>query len=251
MVDIHSHIVFGVDDGAAEIEQSLAMLRAAAEDGTTDIVATPHCNARYAYDADVVDRKIGELSAACQGRPKIHRGSEFHLSIDNLDALLEHPTTYTINGGRYLLLECPDFHIGKHTESVLDRLFDGGIVPIIAHPERNPVLQRDPDRLEGWVELGCLAQLTSLSITGAFGSPPKTSAIRFLERGLAHVVASDSHDPERRHPRLSASYHAVEKLFGEETAEALFRENPRSVIEGLPLAGGKLPTKRRGRWWQF
>ena len=143
MVDIHSHILWELDDGSGSLEESIAMLQAARESGTTDIVATPHSNSEFAYQPDVVDQKIRELTARTGGAPKMHRGCDFHLSFDNLDHLLDQPGTYTINGKQYLLVECPDFHVGRHTETVLQRLVDAGIVPIVTHPERNQVLQRN------------------------------------------------------------------------------------------------------------
>jgi protein-tyrosine phosphatase len=252
VIDIHSHVLWGIDDGATAIEESLEMLDAAAAGGTTDIVATPHCNQQYDYDPGLVASRIAELREKAVGQVKIHRGCEFHLTFDNLDNLLRQPTAYTINGTRYLLLECPDGHVGRHTESVFERLMDAGIVPIVAHPERNPQLQRGLDRVAAWVELGCLMQVTSLSITGDFGNPPKSAAARLLDRGLAHVVASDAHDPSRRHPRLTASYNAVRQMLGGEAAELLFRENPRAVIDGAAIPSGRLAVAAKPRrWWQF
>jgi protein-tyrosine phosphatase len=252
MIDIHSHIIWDLDDGSSSVEESIAMLQAAGESGTTDIVATPHMNSEFAYQPELTAQRIQELASRIGETPKIHRGCELHLSFDNLDELLENPSAYTINGKQYLLLECPDLHVGKHAERILGQLLDVGIVPVIAHPERNPVLQRDPDRLEKWVELGCLTQVTSLSLTGTFGRSAASSCWRFLERGLAHVVASDAHDPKHRHTRMDEAREAVRARHGEEAAEMLFTETPRCIIEGLPTPGGRqnfMATERR--WWQF
>ena len=252
MVDIHSHILWGVDDGPASIEESVAMLKAAGDSGTTDIVATPHANPRYVFDHDLAQRRIQELAAAVGVPPKIHVGCEFHLSFDNVDHLMESLATYTINARQYLLVECPDFHIGSHTETVFRRLVAAGIVPIVAHPERNPVLRQKLARVEAWVELGCLMQLTALSITGGFGASARTASIRLIERGLAHIVASDAHDPVNRHPRLLEARQAVASRFGEDVAEILFIDNPRAVVEGAPLLGGKQAyCQAPARWYQF
>src|SRR5260370_30893178 len=97
MVDIHSHIVWGLDDGATGMEQSLDMLRAAAESGTTDIVATPHSNAEFAYQAELLQERMGELASRTDGRPRIHRGCDLHLSVDNIDEVLHRPGRYSIN----------------------------------------------------------------------------------------------------------------------------------------------------------
>src|SRR4029077_507279 len=184
MIDIHSHVVWGLDDGATSMEQSLSMLRAAANSGTTDIVATPHSNAEFSYHAELLEERMRQLSDCTGGKPRIYRGCDFHLSFDNIDDVLERPARYSINGKQYLLVECPDFHVGKHTERVLRRLIDCGIVPVVTHPERNPVLQRDLSRLEEWVDLGCLVQVTALSISGGFGRTACAVVGRLLDQGL-------------------------------------------------------------------
>ena len=253
MVDIHSHVVWGLDDGATDIEQSLSMLRAAAASGTTDIVATPHSNAEFTYQAELLEERMRELALRTGGTPRIHRGCDFHLSFDNIDEVLQGLGRYSINGKQYLLVECPDFHVGKHTEKVLQRLIDSGVVPIVTHPERNPVLQEDLSRVEEWVELGCLVQVTALSISGGFGRKAGGTASRLLARGLVHVVASDAHDPEHRHPRLDEAYGIVRSRYGEEEADTLFTHNPQAIIDGVPLAGGK-QIRENGvvkYWWQF
>jgi protein-tyrosine phosphatase len=251
MVDIHSHIVWGLDDGATDMEQSLSMLRAAAESGTTDIVATPHSNAEFAYQGDLLDQRIRELALRTGGKPRIHRGCDLHLSFDNIDEVLKGLGGYSINGTQYLLVECPDFHVGKHTEKVLQRLIDGGIVPIVTHPERNPVLQDKLSRVEEWVELGCLVQVTALSISGGFGRQACGAASRLLERGLVHVVASDAHDPDHRHARLDEAYGIVRSRYGDEEADALFTHNPQVIVDGGQLAGGKEIRDSAKHWWQF
>jgi protein-tyrosine phosphatase len=253
MVDIHSHVVWGLDDGATDMEQSLAMLRAAADSGTTDIVATPHSNAEFRYEAELLEERMGRLALATGGKPRMHRGCDLHLSFDNIDEVLERPGRYSIGGKQYLLVECPDFHVGKHTEGVLRRLMDRGIVPVVTHPERNPVLQGKLSRVEEWVELGCLVQVTALSISGGFGRTARAAAGRLLERGLVHVVASDAHDPEHRHARLDEAYGMVRSRYGEEEADILFTHNPQAIIEGIPLAGGKQMRQETAPqpWWQF
>jgi len=252
MVDIHSHIVWGLDDGATGIEQSLDMLRAAAESGTTDIVATPHSNPEFTYQSCLLDQRICELRSRTGGKPRIHRGCDLHLSFDNIDDVLQGLGEYSINGTQYLLVECPDFHVGKHTEKVLRRLTDGGIVPIVTHPERNPVLQQELGRVEDWVELGCLVQVTALSITGGFGRRARSAAGRLLEQGLVHVVASDAHDPEHRHARLDVAYGLVKSWHGAEAADVLFTHNPQAIIEGIQLAGGRQMREDSAKhWWQF
>ena len=252
MIDIHSHVVWGLDDGATDMEQSLTILRAAANSGTTDIVATPHSNAQFSYREELLEERIRQLAAA-GGTPRIYRGCDLHLSFDNIDEVLERPAKYSLNGKQYLLVECPDFHVGKHTERVLRRLVDCGIVPVVTHPERNPVLQRDLSRLEEWVDLGCLVQVTALSISGGFGRTACAAVSRLMEWGLVHVVASDAHDPEHRHARLDESREIVRSRYGEEAADAFFTLNPQLMLDGGRVPGGKqVHQDTPGKlWWQF
>jgi protein-tyrosine phosphatase len=199
-----------------------------------------------------VDRTLAELAEKSGGQPKVHRGCEFHLSFDNIDHLLRQPSVYTINSKQYLLMECPDFHVGRYTEGVLRRLVDAGLVPIIAHPERNPALRRKLDRVEAWVELGCLLQVTALSVTGGFGGRAKAVSGHLLDRGLVHVIASDAHDAAHRHARLDEAYAAVRLSHGVDTAELLFLDNPEAIVKGLPVPGGKQGlTEPRRKWWRF
>ena len=252
MIDIHSHIVWGVDDGPHTVAESIAMLRAAAEGGTTDLVATPHASPRFAFQPAVARQRISELAAATGGRPNIHLGCEFHLTFDNIDHLMDNLRAYTINEKQYLLVECPDFHVGRHTETILRRIVDAGVIPIVAHPERNPVLRQEFSRMEAWVEAGCLLQLTALSLLGGFGASARSAALSLLDRGLAHFIASDAHDPVIRHPRLAEARQLVHARYGDDAAEILFDENPRAVVEGTSLIGGKqVAWQRTTRWYEF
>jgi protein-tyrosine phosphatase len=122
----------------------------------------------------------------------------------------------------------------------------------VTHPERNPILQRKLSRVEAWVELGCLVQVTALSISGGFGRSAKSAVHKLLARGLVHLVASDAHDPRYRHPRLDEAYTVVQSRYGEDAAALLFDDNPHAVVEGLPLPGGKQVLREPAKkWWRF
>src|ERR1051325_7668302 len=195
VIDIHSHILWGVDDGAQSIDDSLAMLSAAAATGTTDIVATPHANSSFPFNPETLDARYRELSELHQGLPRIHRGCDFHISADNIHGALENPAKCTVNGGRYLMVELPEMFSPSSMERALRQLYSKGIIPVITHLERNPVLQRSPASLRQWVDRGgCLAQVTAQSLTGRFGTRAKSAAWQFLRSGHIHFVASDCHD---------------------------------------------------------
>jgi protein-tyrosine phosphatase len=240
-----------MDDGAPSADVSLEMLRMAAKAGTTDIVATPHSNAEFEYQPELIAERIGELTAQTGGTPRIHRGCDLHLSYDNVMGALENPAKYSINGGRYLLVECSDLHIAGSMDKVLDQLLGADLVPIVTHPERNPILRKETAKLEAWVELGCLVQVTALSVLGGFGKKAAENAHQLLAKGMVHVIASDAHDPVHRHPRLDEGFAAISGRYGEETARLLFIDNPARIIDGQFIPDGRIPVAEPRKWWQF
>ena len=247
MIDIHSHVLWALDDGSESLEQTLAMLAIAVEHGTTDIVATPHANFRYPYRHELVKQRLAEVAAASGGRPVVHRGCDFHLTFDNIQDALELPGRYAINGGPYLLVEFPD-HSVAGMDQPLSALLGRGLVPIMTHPERHPQLREIIPPFLDWIQLGCLVQVTAQSLLGRFGRRSEESAWEMIERGLAHFVASDAHDDRDRTPRLDEAYDAVSKRVSRAAAERLFVENPRAVISGAKVVGA---APRRKRWFQF
>ena len=240
-----------MDDGSPSEEVSLEMLRIAAEAGTTDIVATPHSNAEYEYRPALIDERIRRLNEVTGGRPLVHRGCDLHLSFDNIVEAVESPAKFSINGQRYILVECSDLHISGAMDKVLDRLLNADLVPIVTHPERNPILQKDTEKLRGWVNQGCLVQVTALSVMGGFGKRALASAQKLLGEGLVHVIASDAHDPVHRHPRLDEAFGSIAANYGDDIADLLFQSNPARIIRGQFVAGGKVAVAAPGKWWQF
>jgi protein-tyrosine phosphatase len=252
MIDIHCHVLPGLDDGAADEATAVAMCRLAAESGTTDLVATPHANHQYSYSREASERKRGQLQAAVGPSPRIHLGCDFRLSYDNIEAALADAAQFTINGGRYLLVEFSDQVISQGTSQVFARFRAAGLTPIITHPERNAALRDHRARLATWVERGCLIQVTGQSLLGRFGEQARDSAIALANRGLVHIIASDGHDLEHRPPVLADSYAFVADRWGEQTAQRLFLEHPRAVLENVVITPS--PPRRRNRhkkWWKF
>jgi protein-tyrosine phosphatase len=235
LVDIHSHILPGIDDGAATIEQSLDMLRLAAAKGTTDIVATPHANSEFQFDPQLVGELFTELSQQSADFITIHRGCDFHLNFDNLMDCLDHPKKYTINEGRYLMVELPDLVSLPSMRTALNRLLDARIVPIITHPERNPSVQAKLKEMEGWVHDGCLLQVTAQSYSGRFGNTAQKSAESLTNANMVHFVASDAHDTEDRPPDLSSAYRFIAERWGGDMANMLLLDNPAAVIHNQPI----------------
>src|ERR1051325_6388631 len=143
LIDIHSHLLPALDDGANSLDEAITMARMAAEGGTTDIVATPHANDRYCYNPETVRARIRELQEVCGDIIRIYAGCDFHLSFSNIEDALRYPRKYTINGGRYMLVEFSDFAIPPNISAVFEKMLAADMTPIITHPERNPLLQRN------------------------------------------------------------------------------------------------------------
>lgn len=235
MVDIHCHILPEVDDGARSWEMALHMCQMAANDGIEHMVATPHANGEYAYDRNWLRGVLDELQRRNGGKPKLSLGCDFHFSYENLESLAQTPNRYTIEDTPYLLVEFSDFAVPPSVTDELEDLLIRGLVPIITHPERNPLLQRKPERVLEWAQIGCAVQITANSLTGAWGDRPKKITQWLLQREAVHIVATDSHNVEGRPPILSQARDLVSRHFSPEVGKALTGDNPRAVVTGQPL----------------
>ncbi|MDX2153096.1 MAG: CpsB/CapC family capsule biosynthesis tyrosine phosphatase [Bryobacteraceae bacterium] len=252
MIDIHSHILPGVDDGAATLDESLEMLRLAAEDGTTDIVATPHASFEFPYNAEKVREALARVQEAAGDRIRVHLGCDLHLSYENIQNVLKAPATYTVNGGRYLLVEFPDMLIAPTTEVIFEEMKGVGVTPLVTHPERNPLLQQRLERMAQWVAAGVLLQVTGDSFLGRWGREARGVSEELMNRNLVHFVASDAHGTRDRTPRLGEAFAYVKDKWGEARAERLFRVNPGAVIrnEELPAVAEE-PAPVQRPWYRI
>jgi protein-tyrosine phosphatase len=235
MVDIHCHLLPGLDDGADTFEESLAMAEMAIEDGITHVVGTPHSNEQFVFDPDLIRRRRDELQEKIGGRLILATGCDCHFSFENLQDIEINRTKYTINQKNYLLVEFNDFSIPPNAGETLHHLQLLGIAPIITHPERNPLIRTDPDRLCRWLHQGCYVQITAMSILGKFGETAKKMAEDWLDKDMVHFFASDAHDTQRRPLRMREAFQTVAARRGTQVAEALFRDNPLAAFEGRPL----------------
>jgi protein-tyrosine phosphatase len=213
------------------------MCEMARADGVEHIVATPHANDKYRYDRKALAKLLEELSRRVGGSPKLSLGCDFHLSYENLVDALAHPAQYAIEGTKYLLVELSDFSVPPSVSDNLRRLLAAGMVPIVTHPERNPVLQRTPQRVVEWAEEGCLVQVTANSLTGRWGQQALKTEEWLMKREAVHVLASDAHGLDSRPPILSKARQAAVEMLGEAVANALVRENPAAIVAGEPLPG--------------
>lgn len=235
MVDIHCHILPEVDDGPKTWDVAEAMCRIAATDGIEHMVATPHSNDRYFYDREYLSGLLIELQRRIGEKPKLSLGCDFHLSLENMQSALDKPERFRIGDTRYLLVEFSNFSIPPQVDEWFAAMTQAGTVPIITHPERNPILQGDPERVLQWMELGCTTQVTASVFTGSWGARARQIADWLLQKNAVHFLATDAHDTERRPPLFSAARKAVAKEFGESVANALCELNPRAVVGDQPL----------------
>jgi protein-tyrosine phosphatase len=235
LVDIHSHICFGVDDGAQTIEDSIAMLELAAESGTTDIVATPHSDLKYNFNYDLVKSRLDQLREKMGDRIRIHQGCDFHLFFDNIENCKTDRSRFTINGHRYLMVEFADHSIPKTIVNIFQEMIQNDITPVITHPERNKLLMGRVNELVQWVRFGCLIQVTAQSFTGRFGKSAEEGAKRLMNQRMVHFIASDAHDTEWRPPDMREPYQYIASEYGDHVAERLFVTNPRMTLTGKYL----------------
>jgi protein-tyrosine phosphatase len=235
MVDIHCHILPGFDDGAKSFDEALKMAEMAIEDGITHVVGTPHCNAEYRFDPELVRKCRDELQERLADRLQLASGCDFHLSYENLLSIRSDASRYTINQKNYLLVEFADFAIPPHINDTLHQLQLMGLSPVITHPERNRLIRTQPDRLRRWLHQGCYVQVTAQSLLGQFGEAAQKQVEDWLDREMVHFVASDAHNTTRRPLRLHQAYEALAAKRGPERADALFCANPLAAFEGRPL----------------
>jgi protein-tyrosine phosphatase len=231
MIDLHTHILPGVDDGATDLAETLAMLDMAREDGITDVVASPHANLRFQFDPEHCRRERDRIALRCPDGPAVYLGCELHLTPENLDAVILRPELFTINSNGFLLLELPPGALRGIVDACLQRLLNARIRPLIAHPEREHVFQKDGTYARELAGMGVYFQVTAQAINVA-----QPTCMALLKHRLAHVVASDAHGVKHRRPLLSAAHTKVVQEFGQATADLLFVENPSACLAGQPLA---------------
>lgn len=254
MIDIHCHILPGMDDGPATIDESIEMCRMAASDGIHTIVATPHfSHGAHEWTAESIFGQIGRLEQALLREKigvRILPGADVSLFPELVHYLgKEIPLTIN-NKRRHILAEFPCAVVPPHWDLFLRSVLDAGIVPIVTHPERNDWFVRHPEAMYTMVEIGAMVQITAMSITGGFGEEARKFSSFLLTHDLAHVIATDAHSIGARPPVLSEAVKAAANLVGEERARDLVTSIPSAIIEGRPV---QLPEPRernanKGAW---
>lgn len=239
-IDLHTHIVPGVDDGAESFEESLKMLQIAELDGIEAIVATPHVSSFHNTIKDIEEiitqtqKFIADLNRYAINL-RVLQGAEVFFTANLMEYLNEYGDALSINRGSYFLLEFPFEFIFPGTRGFIFNVLTAGWIPIIVHPERNRVVQRHPEILYDWIKAGALAQVNAGSLTGLFGAEAQLTSFNLLRHNLVHAIASDAHSPNHRTPELSFVYPILEKE-GIEMADLLVYDIPRAILDNKAIA---------------
>ncbi|MDD4767922.1 MAG: phosphotransferase [Desulfotomaculaceae bacterium] len=235
MIDIHSHILPGLDDGAATIEEAIAMANCAVADGIKQMVATPHVKSRMYPSKGAILDKMANMQDVLQKNGinlVLLPGAEYRIDPE-LPRQLARGELLTINNkGRHLLVEFSDVSVPDYTADVFSELLQQGVTPIIAHPERNSVFIEDHKRFYELLSNGALAQLTSGSLTGYFCPEVTVTARSFLEKGGVQFIASDAHNRSGQLLQFKPAVRETMRLLGEEQARRLLLNNPQQVVRG-------------------
>ncbi len=235
MIDLHCHILPGIDDGAQNIEDALAMAQSAVAAGTRYLVATPHIHAgRYENTHLTIqpawDKLVDALDEA-KSPLRLSWAAEVRLCPEIMDMVSsEHmPWLGEYEGNKVFLLEFPHSHIPPGSERLTQWLINQNITPMIAHPERNKDVLRDLDKINPFVAQGCMLQVTAGSLAGLFGPPAAQRAIELLEKQWVNIIASDGHNLNHRPPELQSGYKVASQLMGEAYAKRLCSETPAKI----------------------
>lgn len=236
MIDLHCHILPGIDDGAKTPEESLKMAGIAFRDGIHTIVATPHALGIHSNNVRSVEKSIAGLTDAFSINGiniRLIPGADVPLSAGLMDKIKGGEAGTINNCMKYILLELPFYTVPPKAKDLIFELKMNGITPVITHPERNLMIQQNAGIVYDLVIMGALCQITAMSITGDFGEIPRKSAAILLERRLVHVIASDAHSADYRPPLLSKAVEAAANILGNyKEAERMVKDVPAAIISG-------------------
>ena len=236
MIDLHCHLLPGIDDGAGTLNEALQMARAAVANGIEYAVMTPHLHpGRYENTRSSNEQALREFRAALRAAGialEIGVAAEVRLSPEILPLLEqdEVPFLGEMYGYRIMLLEFPHSHIPPGADKLIQKLLDKMIRPIIAHPERNKDVIRDLARIEPFIEMGCFLQLTASAVAGNFGAGPHLRARQLLEANVFTILATDAHNLKGRRPELREGMEAAAEILGEEAAHDLVYKRPLAIM---------------------
>lgn len=237
MIDLHCHIIYGVDDGPSKIQDSMRMILAAQKIGVNTIIATPHYK-KDVYVSEVINENFQNIKSRISDFGiDLFLGREVFIS-SALSQVVEDSEKYTLSGTSFLLMELPFDILPLDINEMLLKLHEKKITPIVAHPERYSYFVRDFNRFLDFIEVGCLVQIDAASIVGVHGAGVKKFARKLIDLNLVHYVASDAHAPEHYIKWHKEAYQKVKNWAGEEYADAVFKNNQKTIIN--QISGDKL-----------
>ena len=252
MIDLHAHVLPGLDDGPRTASSALALLRQMADQGVTTVVATPHMrDGRYNVSVAQMNREVERLNQAVADEEvpiTVLPGGEVALVPELAELVRDGDVPSLGSIGRFVLVEMPFQNIPPGLRRALFEVQLQGVTPILAHPERSFPVQRVPSILEPLVQAGALVQVNAASVVGKGGRESERTALRLLDRGLVHVIASDAHEAKERPCYLGAARDRLIKLVGAEEAYRLVRDRPMRILEGRPFAQPQ--RGRKAAWWK-
>ena len=255
MVDLHCHLLPGIDDGSKSMEISLRMAREAAENGVTHALLTPHhMNGHYVNHKQDVIQRTEEFQEQLRKNDiplTVFPGQEVRINGHLLDALDKDDILFADTGNRYLMLEFPDDDVPYYTNQMIFDLQQRGITPIIVHPERNTKIMAEPDLIYQLLEKGCLSQITASSYVGTFGKKVENFSQQLIEAGQGYIFASDAHDLPGRKYEMRQAFEKLSQEFGGELVEQ-YQNNARSIINDANVPLNEMRTiKKKKRFWLF
>lgn len=234
MIDIHCHILPGLDDGAQNLNDSLDMARAAVSNGIHKVVATPHHKtSRFDNPKATIFEKVSELNEILQKQMiplEVLLGQEVRIFGDFVEAY-KNEQILTVNLQNYVLIEFPSNHVPSYSEHLFYDIQMNGLTPIIVHPERNSQIVEQPDKLFNLIEKGALSQITASSITGDLGKKIQKFSFRLIDANLTHFIATDAHNITSRPFNLAEAYDVVEKEYGIDFVD-MFMSNAEQMVGG-------------------
>ena len=240
MIDIHSHILPGLDDGASRLDTALDMAAQAVEDGIRGMIATPHVFREKIFEENI-DQILPALEAFRSElnkrgiRLEVYPGAEVHIAHNLFRIIREKKDRLVLNKGKYILVEFPSRHVFAGVKDLFFNIMTSNLIPVIAHPERNRVFRHNPKMLFELVEMGALVQVNQGSLFGIYGERARTAARRFLEWKFVHFLATDCHNTGVSAPSMADSAQKAEALLGKQAARALVKDNPQAVVESREI----------------
>lgn len=251
MIDLHCHLLPGVDDGSKSMDISLKLANDAVRDGIDYALLTPHhMNGVYLNHKRAVIQQTQEFQMELDRHKiplKVFPGQEVRINGDLLTALDQDDILFADEGGRYLMLEFPDNDVPSYTSTMIYELMQRRIIPVIVHPERNTKIMKQPDILYDLLSRGCLSQITAGSYVGTFGHKVQKFSKQLIQTGQAYVFASDAHDLPNRKYEMNNAFKKLEVEYGNSYVKR-FENNAKNIINGEEIAFNKLNKVRRHFW---